>query len=239
MPCPSLWAHAVPSLQTLFTRLPTQEPAHYRGALAPLPSHPPGSSSRAPPYWAVVPGPSWADGTTGQPLGTQADKQLKKIKKPSFKMIFLNPKEEKMTKALCLLTWVAFWEAFGKGKKKKSCGFNWWYQKYKPIPGALFKFHSVIFFLIHFYSRCSLAAILKLRLKVILIAGVITGSCSNRVPWIQKKNKIKNPSWSLDKPQYPVRRRRNETVGSIIKRLCFPLQKLSFLQALKEFTLYS
>ena len=121
------------------------------------------------------------------PLGTQADKQLKKIEKPSFKMIFLNPREEKMTKALCLLTWVAFWEAFGKEKKKKSCGFNWWCQKNKPIPGALFKFHSVIFFLIHFYSRCSPAAILKLRLKVILIAGVITGSCSNRAPWIQKK----------------------------------------------------
>ena len=56
-----------------------------------------------PPYWTVVPGPSWADGTC-QPLGTQADKQLKKIEKPSFKMIFLNPREEKMTKALCLLT---------------------------------------------------------------------------------------------------------------------------------------
>ena len=71
-----------------------------------------------PPYWTVVPGPSWADGTC-QPLGTQADKQLKKIEKPSFKMIFLNPREEKMTKALCLLTWVAFWEAFGKEEKKK------------------------------------------------------------------------------------------------------------------------
>ena len=105
MPLPSLWAHALPSLQTLFTRLPTQEAAHYQAAFTLLPSHPPESSLRggAPPYWTVVPGPSWADGTY-QPLGTQADKQLKKIEKPSFKMIFLNPREEKMTKALCLLT---------------------------------------------------------------------------------------------------------------------------------------
>lgn len=52
----------------------------------------------------------------------------------------------------------------------------------QAYPWGADKFHSVIFFLIHFYSRCSPAAILKLRLKVILIAGVITGSCSNRVP---------------------------------------------------------
>ena len=65
VPLPSLWAHALPSLQKLFTCLPTQEAAHYQGAFTLLPSHPPESSLRggAPPYWTVVPGPSWADGT--------------------------------------------------------------------------------------------------------------------------------------------------------------------------------
>lgn len=65
---------------------------------------------------------------------------------------------------------------------KISWGSKRWQQKNKFIPEALLKFHAVIFSLIHFYSRCSPAAILKLRLEVILIAGVITSSLSNRVP---------------------------------------------------------
>lgn len=82
-----------------------------------------------------------------------------------FTKIFLNPKEEKMTKTpVCAHVSGAPW-GFEEEKNLMTLT-DGRHRKNKPVPQALFKFYSVIFFLIHFYSRCSVAAILKLRLKI-------------------------------------------------------------------------
>lgn len=66
------------------------------------------------PYWI------WSPDQCLSALDARPDKGLQKIDKHSFKMIFLNPKEEKMTKSLCLLLGVAFREALKKKKKKNN-----------------------------------------------------------------------------------------------------------------------
>lgn len=116
-----------------------------------------------------------------------------------------------------------------KKKKKNLVGLSDGLdQRNKLTPEARFKLHAVIFFLIHFHSRCSPAAILKLRLKVTLMAGVITGSCSSGAPRIAPQ---KSPSRRLDKLQYPSPEEGAEGTkrGSAVKGLCFPLQKHSSL----------
>lgn len=91
------------------------------------------------------------------------DKWLEKIDKYSFPKIFLNPGEEKRAKTRACSR---EWHSARLSGRERTCGSNRWHQMNKPVPEALFKFHSVIFFLIHFYSRCSPAAILNLRLKI-------------------------------------------------------------------------